>query len=506
MNLSIKTKILLISSISLFTAIAASSLVTGYIFNKEYAEARRSEAFVVGSILVSQLDRLLKLQIPVNQILGFEEQCQELINENKFLSYVMVIEPSGEILFHNQPENHGEKISDPGILAILSQPDKTWRISEDSSQKYYDLFIPLRDAENNPIATVRIGFPVTHVTDKTNWLLYITGLVSLGFLLFGLVIIVFGINTWVNKPLAALLEVIERIRIKGTILNMPVKKNARDEITKLATSFNKMAARLEEDLALRRKIEQQLKTAKEQAETANAAKSEFLANVSHELRTPMHHIMNYSKFGVDKVESVPLVKLKHYFSQIRKTGERLMFLLNDLLDLSKLESGKTDFHMEKGDLLEILDDVLAELAISLLNRQIQVIKPTPDFSTIVVCDKLRIGQVLNNLLSNAIKFSPQQTTVTISLAQSQIAIDEKVVPALQCSVLDQGFGIPKDELTTIFEKFTQSSRTKTGAGGTGLGLAICTEIINAHRGSIWAENHARGGAVFTFKIPIKQEQ
>ena len=123
-------------------------------------------------------------------------------------------------------------------------------------------------------------------------------------------------------------------------------------------------------------------------------------------------------------------------------------------------------------------------------------------STEIVCDEYKIRQVVYNLLSNAIKFTPKGKKIYISIKQSQ---DEAPVPALYIRVSDQGIGIPEAELITVFYKFIQSSKTKTGAGGTGLGLAICKEIIEAHKGKIWAENNPEGGATFSFMLPFEQE-
>ena len=130
-------------------------------------------------------------------------------------------------------------------------------------------------------------------------------------------------------------------------------------------------------------------------------------------------------------------------------------------------------------------------------------------STALVCDLQKICQVLRNLLFNAIAFSPTDEKIVLSIEQSELPQEQnqpdvKPTPAILVGVTDQGVGIPESELETIFEKFVQSSKTKTGAGGTGLGLAICKEIIKAHRGKIWAENNPDGGSRIKFILPISQ--
>ncbi len=251
------------------------------------------------------------------------------------------------------------------------------------------------------------------------------------------------------------------------------------------------------------------KKAKEEAERANQLKNEFLANISHELRTPMHHILNYSKYGVEKINT-SRVKLLHYFSQIRTSGGRLLSLLDDLLDLSKLESGRTEYKMTKTDLVLMAENLISEFLPSVEEKSIFLIKENPDFSTVVLCDEIKIGQVFRNLISNAIKFTPTRKSITISFKPKKLTVgkrqtDKKKISAVMVKIKDEGIGIPESELETIFDKFIQSSRTKTNAGGTGLGLSICYEIIKAHHGKILAENNPKGGATFSFILPYESE-
>jgi signal transduction histidine kinase len=122
-----------------------------------------------------------------------------------------------------------------------------------------------------------------------------------------------------------------------------------------------------------------------------------------------------------------------------------------------------------------------------------------------VCDPDRLEQVIINLLSNAIRFSPDGGVIRVACAYSEMAgrrADDPPTPGLRISVADQGPGIPEAELESVFEKFVQASHSKNGSGGTGLGLAICREIVQAHRGRIWAENLATGGACFIFEFPL----
>jgi signal transduction histidine kinase len=250
----------------------------------------------------------------------------------------------------------------------------------------------------------------------------------------------------------------------------------------------------------------ELKEAKEKAESADRIKTEFLANISHEFRTPMHQILSFSKFGVDKTNKVTREKLHHYFLKIGSIGNNLLSLLNDLLDLSKIESDQMDYDMIEVDLQLIVNNIIENFNSWAVEKELTLNLETSTSSVKAVCDEFKIRQVIRNLLSNAIKFTPSGKIITISISLNNLNRNENFsIPAILISIKDEGVGIPQDELETVFDKFIQSSKTKTGAGGTGLGLAICKEIIKAHSGKIWAENNPEGGATFSFMLPYEQE-
>ncbi len=247
--------------------------------------------------------------------------------------------------------------------------------------------------------------------------------------------------------------------------------------------------------------------AKEAAEHASQAKSEFLANISHELRTPMHAILAFSQMGIKKTSTEQADKLVHYFSRINASGNRLLQLVNELLDFAKLEAGRMQFHFSDQDLVMVIEDVIAEMAAVLKNKSLDLKVEPARFATHALIDVQRMHQVMRNLLSNAIKFSEQDQAIRVTLSETEMSpvdAESASIPAITVSVIDNGVGIPDDELQSVFDKFVQSTKTGPDAGGTGLGLAICKEIISAHGGTIQAMANPGGGAVITFTIPRQQ--
>ena len=247
--------------------------------------------------------------------------------------------------------------------------------------------------------------------------------------------------------------------------------------------------------------------ARDEAEAANRAKSEFLANMSHELRTPMHAILGFAQLGLSRKGALDPYKIRTYFERIDTSGKRMMGLVNALLDLSKLEAGKARFEFAPHDLYMIYHDALAQLQPLFAKKGLLVDMPERHCDLTCTCDAVAISQVVHNLLSNAIKFSPEGGLIHVEFGRAQAEPDagpgRPDDELIFVRVSDEGVGIPEGEHELIFEKFTQSSKTRSGAGGTGLGLAISREIVRAHGGRIFAADRPGRGATFTVVLPAR---
>ncbi len=250
------------------------------------------------------------------------------------------------------------------------------------------------------------------------------------------------------------------------------------------------------------KYENELKIAMRSLELVNKAKSDFIASMSHELRTPLNAIIGFSEILLEEYFGPLNEKQKEYIKDILESSKYLLSLINDILDLSKIEAGRMELLISEVDLQELIED---SLMIIREKANIQNIKLEVEISEElkylkIEGDERRLKQVMYNLLSNAVKFTPEGGRIKIEV--------KKEKEFLKVSVEDTGIGIPKEYLDKIFEPFFQvKTNLKDKPHGTGLGLSIAKTIVELHKGKIWAESEGEGkGSKFTFILPIKREK
>jgi len=264
--------------------------------------------------------------------------------------------------------------------------------------------------------------------------------------------------------------------------------------------------------------------ARRAADAANEAKSAFLANVSHELRTPLTSIVGFAKLIQKRLEErvLPLVNTKDEKTQRALTqvsenlaiilveGERLTTLINDLLDLAKIEAGAVDWNMQPISVPEVIARAIAATASLFEHKGLRVIKDVEDGLPEVVGDQDRLIQVVINLISNAVKFTDAGSVTCRARPQTRDSIPGEIGAEgevrtgweVVISIIDTGPGIAEANHSMVFEKFRQAGDTIDGKPrGTGLGLAICKEIVEAHGGHIWVESELGKGSAFSFTLP-----
>ncbi len=257
----------------------------------------------------------------------------------------------------------------------------------------------------------------------------------------------------------------------------------------------------------------ELQKAKEKAEAANHAKTSFLANMSHDLRTPLNSILGYAQI----IQNDPTLSVEHRqgIATIEKSGQHLLELINDVLDLSKIEAGRTDLFLEEFDLIDHLQTICQLIDIKAqaknLNFNLKLADTLPET---IVTDSKRLRQVLINLLGNGVKFTEQGevklqvdivTPTTFAPISPQHFTPGELL-TLRFIVSDTGVGIAQDDLTRIFDPFQQVGRANRQQQGTGLGLAICRSLVNLMGSELVVSSELGRGSTFWFAIPVKVGQ
>lgn len=311
----------------------------------------------------------------------------------------------------------------------------------------------------------------------------------------------------IAKPIVDLTATAEHITHSGDY-SARTPKRSDDEIGRLAEAFNAMIGETERrgnELAeANRSLEDKVKArtreaeaARRRAEAANDAKTEFLRNMSHEFRTPLHAMTSFAAYGEKEALEGDRSKLLRYFGTIQKATTRLTKLVEEVLNVAKLEHGQQTFHLRQVHVRDMIESVLDMSQSLLIDKNLTLVRNFPADDVTITCDADRIGQVLINIIGNAVKFSPRNSDISVNFTQ---AADEKI----SISICDHGVGIDESDLETIFEPFVQGKRTKDGSGGTGLGLAISRRIVEAHGGTITAcNNTGEPGSTFTIVIPLE---
>ncbi|HWN66124.1 MAG TPA: ATP-binding protein, partial [Haliangium sp.] len=307
------------------------------------------------------------------------------------------------------------------------------------------------------------------------------------------------------RPLRRLASAVQEI--SAGRWEAPVPVEAPGEIGQLARHVERMASELQRsfDELVERSValadsNRALHEARLQAEAGTRAKSEFLANMSHEIRTPLNAIIGLT--GLLMGDDEPLTpEHRDQLETIRDSGNNLLGLINDILDLSRIEAGRIELEEQAFDLrpalASALDVVASQAAMQGLELAWDV---APDVPERVVGDVTRLRQILVNLLGNAIKFTPRgEVTLSVRAGRCDPGTCE-----LEVAVRDTGIGIVADRQAQIFESFTQADASTTRAyGGSGLGLAICRQLVERMGGRIWVESELGRGATFSFRVPVR---
>jgi signal transduction histidine kinase len=401
--------------------------------------------------------------------------------------------------------------------------------------------------DRNPIGMVHLTFGLE--TFYTHLYKYLGALLLIVFLAAALShIVAFKFHNLIAAPILSLAQHMKQvtrekdysIRIRGS----EIHQNPKD-MGLLATGFNEMLSEIEaRDMVLAKHKEEleatvakrtaelsetnlhleatvsQLQEAKSKAELANVAKSDFLANMSHELRTPLNHIIGFTELVVEKHFGDLNSAQEEYLGDVLTSSQHLLSLVNDILDLSKVEAGKLELRPSILGIRSLLQHSLLMVKEKALKHGLKLTTDLEALPDTVVADERKLKQIVYNLLSNAVKFTPDGGSVDLS---AELAIGPPTPPGeneppetisetmrekqwLKIAVKDSGIGISRQDLSRIFDPFEQvDSARNRKFQGTGLGLALVKNLVALHGGFIWAESGGPDqGATFVFAIPAEK--
>ena len=301
------------------------------------------------------------------------------------------------------------------------------------------------------------------------------------------------------RPITTLTEAARRIGGGDLLVNIPIRR--RDELGSLGRAFEEMGRNLHEAQAQVENRSRDLETAMRQTEQASRAKSEFLARMSHEIRTPINGVLGMAELlSNSRLEP----KQRRYVEGIRGSGETLLGVINDILDISKIEAGKFEVHDAEFEFATLIDDIRDAFSPAIQAKGLKFsIRGTDDIDRPLIGDANRLRQVLTNLIGNALKFT-EEGEITLSVDHRRppgMADDGKI--ELRFEVRDTGSGIPVERQGQIFDAFAQGDNSTTRQhGGTGLGLAICRELVRRMGGDIGVISAPDAGSAFWFTVVL----
>ncbi len=366
--------------------------------------------------------------------------------------------------------------------------------NETATVKHSDFiyaFRALKDIFGNPVAVLEVRQPreISAIgADTIHTTMLFLGLGSVGFLLAAL----FLIRKLIVSPVQALTNKIGQIRTTGN-LEFDAGDARSDEVGVLASSFEDLTAGL-------RRTREELESARDEALSMSKAKSEFLARMSHEIRTPMNGVLGMTEL----LQNTALDEKQRRFARtIYSSAESLLHIINDILDISKIEAGKLELDIAPFNLRHMVEECLELLADSAHRKDLELVGAiSADTHTYVEGDALRLRQVLINLLSNAVKFTEHGEII--------VRVEEQEVDASHAQyrfrVEDTGIGVSAENAAKIFEPFTQEDGSTTRRyGGTGLGLSICKQLIELMDGEIGVESNDSRGCIFWFTVSLARD-
>jgi signal transduction histidine kinase/CheY-like chemotaxis protein len=481
---------MLVSGAALLLACAAFFAYDLYTFRTGIVNNLSTEAQIIGSNTVSAL---------VFDDSRTAENTLSALKASPHIRYAAIYTPGGKMFAGYWHDGRGESLPLPAIPS--GQTQAHW---------FTGTQIALIDTivfEGKPTGFVYIQSDLSVINDRLKSYALIAAAVLLISLVFALLVSRVSQRV-ISEPVVQLAQTVRVVSSEKNYSIRAVASGSHDEVSTLIAAFNEMLAQIQErDAALQqahaeleRRVEErtaqlaaankELELKNREVERATKLKSQFLASMSHELRTPLNAIIGFSDLLVDKGAGPLTDKQGRFVGHVRDGARHLLQLINDILDLSKIEAGQLDMHYEDIQIHDALPEVLSTIRPLSMSKNITV-EQNLDPDARVRADRVRFKQILYNLLSNAVKFTPKGGRVTIDCRKKDNFIS--------ISVSDTGVGIRSEDQAMIFEEFRQvEGNTQEG---TGLGLAITKRLVEQQGGRISLESELGKGSRFSFTLP-----
>jgi signal transduction histidine kinase len=530
MKMSIKRKtnliIMAICGLSLLMSSMAFLSMEVVSYKEIMAENMRTMAGIIGANVTSSL--------VFNDKISGIDTLKSLKAEQVVLTAVILNEKDEPfVTYHKNPEDYKRSVGeifDSQTLSDLKRKDSGHGFKISTLELFRDIVL---DGEKLGVIVIKASLDGMYARLK-NHVMTTGGILAVVF------VIAFFMSSMfqkiLTKPIVHLLRTMEKVSSEGTY-SLRASRSKDDEIGDLIHGFNAMLSKIESRdkelarnrLELEERVSQRtleltevnrnledmvdnLARAKNAAEEASRTKSDFLANMSHELRTPLNHIIGFTELVMETSFGDLNDIQREYLGDVLQSSRHLLSLINDILDLAKVESGKLELKISGVNLPKLLEGSLSMVRETSIKNSIQLLLDTGNIPENILADERKLKQIIFNLLSNAVKFTPKGGKVTLAagILQGQTPDEfentgDEPRRVIKISVTDTGIGIEEKNLERIFNAFEQveSSRSRKYQG-TGLGLSLTRRLVELHGGRIWAfSGGVNLGATISFTLPLE---
>jgi len=482
---SLRSRLIASYALLIILCLVIVGVILGVLLVRQVAYARLRAAVVPTALFVHNLQQRGLLPQEIVQYMAEQAQAQGLD--------IVILTRQGEVLAATDAGWHGQRVSLHKIMTSRENGTIEGRISSpEGTPLYFVAWLMKRPTDEEENSSPQV---VALVTTPWRGMRAVIGDLTFSFAVAGVLAAVISlilavlVARSISRPLQRVMAATEEIARGNYDFTLNITSPC--EVHRLATSFNKMVR---------------------QVQASRQAQRDFVANVSHELKTPLTSIQGYSQAILDGTAREEAVQ--RAAGIIHDEAERMRRLVEDLLDLARIESGQVVMAQEPVDLRQVLGDCMDRLALRAQESGITLSLNVPTLP-LLSGDKDRLAQAITNLLDNALKYTPAGGRVTVEAAEvSEIQALRTVEPTLAPAVLlpavvvtvsDTGPGIPPDELDRIFERFYQVDKSRArGKGGIGLGLAIVQEIVAAHGGRVAVQSIVGVGSKFIVALPVRR--